>query len=247
MVGFSPDPVERENCCDDLAVATTGDSREYVRALLVLEEIRSPRQIAPGPAVAADGGSLWRRAARLLPASSPAEDAPRWIAGVLALAMAATVAAAARAPFFGDDPVHMAAPAVAPATAVAAMAAVKPVAATPALPPREAAAVTPVSQAALASAAAGGVAGGVTDGVAGGVEGGIEEGIAGGVEEGEGGESDDADDEKPAPREKDAPLSPEELSSLRSHGVTPEFLAALATLDYKQVSVSGLIALKTHG
>ena len=101
--------IERENCCDDLAVAATGDSRKYVRALVVLEEIRAPRQTAPGPVVAADGGSLWRRIARLLPASSSpslslAEDAPRWLAGLLALAMLAMVGAAARASFFEDSP-----------------------------------------------------------------------------------------------------------------------------------------------
>ncbi len=78
--------VERENCCDDLAVAATGDAHGYVRALLVLEEIRSLPKTTPGLAVAADGGSLWRRIVRLLPSSSPrAEETPRWLAGLLAL------------------------------------------------------------------------------------------------------------------------------------------------------------------
>ena len=54
--------IERENCCDDLAVATCGDALEYARALAVLEELRE----GPALAVAANGGSLLDRVKRLI-------------------------------------------------------------------------------------------------------------------------------------------------------------------------------------
>ena len=52
---------ERENCCDDVAVATSGDRATYIRALAQLEEHR----VAP-PALSATGGSLLMRVRRLL-------------------------------------------------------------------------------------------------------------------------------------------------------------------------------------
>src|SRR5262249_61512628 len=57
--------IERENCCDDLAVEVTGNARAYARALVGLEQIRSAR---PAFAVAANGGTTLARLARLLPA-----------------------------------------------------------------------------------------------------------------------------------------------------------------------------------
>ncbi len=227
--------IERENCCDDLAVAATGDSRGYARALVVLEEIRAPRQATVGPAVAADGASLLRRIARLVPVSSSpspalAEDAPRWLAGLLALAMVATVGAAARLSFF-DAPVD-------PAVPVAS--AVQPVAVrSGAQPSQKPSSVWAARRTAPASRVTGGVAGGVDGGVEGGVEGGVNEGIAGGVEADE--------DEKTASPQRERSLSPEELANLRRHGVTPEFLGALAALGYKQASVNDLVSLKIHG
>ncbi|MGE5276290.1 MAG: M56 family metallopeptidase, partial [Acidobacteriota bacterium] len=56
--------VERENCCDDLAIEATGDPRVYARALFGLERMRGG---VAEPAVAASGGLLWRRIARLFP------------------------------------------------------------------------------------------------------------------------------------------------------------------------------------
>lgn len=53
---------ERENCCDDIAISYFGDSKSYVEALLSLEQTRG---VAP-PALASNGGSLVRRARRLL-------------------------------------------------------------------------------------------------------------------------------------------------------------------------------------
>lgn len=54
---------ERENCCDDLAVAVCGDALVYVRALTELEKIRIA---TPRLAMAATNGSLLDRVRRLL-------------------------------------------------------------------------------------------------------------------------------------------------------------------------------------
>ena len=55
--------IERENCCDDLAVHVCGSSLQYARALACMEEIRhSGTELA----LAATGGSLVTRIARLL-------------------------------------------------------------------------------------------------------------------------------------------------------------------------------------
>lgn len=74
---------ERENCCDDLAVAVCGDRLVYARALADLEGLRGP---SPRLAMAADGGSLVARIRRL--AGVPARDSRRsWLAGALALSL----------------------------------------------------------------------------------------------------------------------------------------------------------------
>jgi GWxTD domain-containing protein len=54
---------ERENCCDDVVVAISGNAKEYALALTTLEEHRwSDRE----PALAASGGNLMKRIRRLL-------------------------------------------------------------------------------------------------------------------------------------------------------------------------------------
>src|SRR6266567_216955 len=75
---------ERENCCDDLAVAVCGDALVYARALTELEQIRIA---APRLAMAANDGSLLDRVRRLLnpqgdPASSLSAIHPDWVTGV---------------------------------------------------------------------------------------------------------------------------------------------------------------------
>jgi GWxTD domain-containing protein len=54
---------EREHCCDDLVVATSGDARQYAAALAALEQ---NRRTAHEFALAATGGSLVNRIRRLL-------------------------------------------------------------------------------------------------------------------------------------------------------------------------------------
>jgi GWxTD domain-containing protein len=54
---------EREKCCDDIAVAVSGNAREYAAVLTALEE---KRWTAAEPALAITGGSLMKRIRRLL-------------------------------------------------------------------------------------------------------------------------------------------------------------------------------------
>lgn len=74
--------IERENCCDDLAVHVCGNSLQYARALTSLEEMRHSRSDL---VLAASGGSLMARIARLL--GKPAADDRRfaWLPGLIAL------------------------------------------------------------------------------------------------------------------------------------------------------------------
>ena len=63
---------EREHCCDDAAVAATGDVLVYAHALTALEQLR--RRPVHRFAIAANGGSLMQRIQRLL---QPHRNAPR--------------------------------------------------------------------------------------------------------------------------------------------------------------------------
>jgi len=80
--------IERENCCDDLAVQVCGNSLQYARALTSMEEIRHSRSDL---ALAASGGSLMARIARLL--GRPAVDDRRfaWLPGLVALLLVVAV------------------------------------------------------------------------------------------------------------------------------------------------------------
>ena len=70
--------LERENCCDDLAVSVSGDGILYAQALTTLEEFRSPNQkLVP----AASGGVLFNRIRRLI-GHPVAENG--WMSGWLA-------------------------------------------------------------------------------------------------------------------------------------------------------------------
>lgn len=80
---------EREHCCDDVAVEVCGEPRMYAEALAELGSWRTPASIlAPGAA----HGSLLLRIRRLV--TDPADDRRRSPAGLVALALAITVAGA---------------------------------------------------------------------------------------------------------------------------------------------------------
>lgn len=71
--------IERENCCDDIAVNLMQDRAAYVRALASVASVRVP-WLAP----AASGGKLLPRLRRIL-GLPPAQSgfSPRWVAGLL--------------------------------------------------------------------------------------------------------------------------------------------------------------------
>jgi beta-lactamase regulating signal transducer with metallopeptidase domain len=72
--------IERENCCDDLAVAVCGNPVLYARALTDLEELRT---MAFRHALAANGGSLKGRVIRLiLGREGKSRCSYRWITGM---------------------------------------------------------------------------------------------------------------------------------------------------------------------
>jgi GWxTD domain-containing protein len=83
---------ERENCCDDLVVATCGNAHEYASALAALEQNRwSAREAAP----AATGGNLMQRIRRLLdrPEAPRAALTPVFSAGILVITAAVVLTA----------------------------------------------------------------------------------------------------------------------------------------------------------
>ncbi len=65
---------ERENCCDDVAMAAVGSRAEYGRALLAIEELRAA---STALSLAARGGSLLARIRRI----AGCEPAPRVVGG----------------------------------------------------------------------------------------------------------------------------------------------------------------------
>jgi beta-lactamase regulating signal transducer with metallopeptidase domain len=83
--------VEREECCDDAAVAVCGNAVAYARALAALEELRLH---APRPVMALSGGSLAARVRRLV-APPGATAMARWPVALLVLVLAGAAAAPA--------------------------------------------------------------------------------------------------------------------------------------------------------
>ncbi|MBN2269456.1 MAG: M56 family metallopeptidase, partial [Sedimentisphaerales bacterium] len=99
--------VERENCCDDIAVAICGDKMHYATALAEMERIRS----APGePALAASGGNLLTRIRRLIGTNPAPKQRFNWVAALItamviaALAIPTTLALSRSGPSGPTDP-----------------------------------------------------------------------------------------------------------------------------------------------
>jgi beta-lactamase regulating signal transducer with metallopeptidase domain len=70
--------IERENCCDDLAVQICGDPLTYARALTQMDQLRCE---APRLAMAANRGPLLERIQRLLARPQAGRSSAGWIAG----------------------------------------------------------------------------------------------------------------------------------------------------------------------
>jgi len=73
--------LERENCCDDMAVSICGDARQYAKALAEMERIRSGDVEL---AVAASGGNLSQRISRLLGREASGKSLAGWAPAVIA-------------------------------------------------------------------------------------------------------------------------------------------------------------------
>jgi beta-lactamase regulating signal transducer with metallopeptidase domain len=107
--------VEREHCCDDLAIAAGGNPVRYARTLADLEGLRSG---PPALAMAATGGSLFERVARLVAPPGNLSGASR---GLAALLVAASLGVA-----FGGSSLLTADPASSSSVVVARTAALAP-------------------------------------------------------------------------------------------------------------------------
>ena len=79
--------VERENCCDDLAVSVRGDRIRYARALTSMEEIRA----GYGLAVAATGGNLFHRICRLVGKDTRGKERAGWIPSAITILLITTL------------------------------------------------------------------------------------------------------------------------------------------------------------
>jgi beta-lactamase regulating signal transducer with metallopeptidase domain len=95
--------IERENCCDDLAIAVCGNALQYARALTRLEELRID---PPSTVLAANGGSLLVRIRRLVASRAESTSAPsRWAAGAALVTVLVALLAMPSMPLFAkhDD------------------------------------------------------------------------------------------------------------------------------------------------
>jgi len=95
--------IERELCCDDMAVTVCGNPLVYARALTELEGLRA---VALTGAVAANGGSLRDRVVRLL-AAPPPGCSYRWVTGVSIVSTLAAVLVAMPLSLFAYQRIQM--------------------------------------------------------------------------------------------------------------------------------------------
>lgn len=183
--------MEREQCCDDLAVQVCGDKYQYSKALLSLEEAK------PAMALTASGPGLKERIARLLGAqaepsrswNSPSAPATAvvvatvlmggawWLQAEPPAPPAPPVPAVAPAPAATPSPSAHPAPVIAASSADSAEQPPPPAPAAPARRPAQPGAPPPPPPPPPAEGVEGGVVGGVARGVVEGVVGGITEAI----------------------------------------------------------------------
>lgn len=92
--------IEREHCCDDIALGTSCDASELAKALVAVDAVRSVPEKTIVPA--ADGGSLLHRVRRL--SGLPRDDRlarKSWMAGLLAMSLLCAVLFLAALPVTG--------------------------------------------------------------------------------------------------------------------------------------------------
>ncbi|MCD4830640.1 MAG: M48 family metalloprotease [Anaerohalosphaeraceae bacterium] len=92
--------IERENCCDDIAVAVTENKISYAKALVAVEEVRSTM---PQLAVAASGGSLLERISRLLGKEQTHKESRGWLGSIIAVLLVMAILIPACLAISGSD------------------------------------------------------------------------------------------------------------------------------------------------
>jgi beta-lactamase regulating signal transducer with metallopeptidase domain len=226
--------VEREHCCDDLAVRACGSAVRYARALVELEGLCSD---APAFAMAAGGGSLFGRVVRLVGGAPEPSRAARGLAALSAVAAlllafglggvlldrdaptVVSVLAASRVSSAGE-PAPQAVPE--PATPKPEASTAKPQAATqkprPATPKPEAAVTGPQERAFPLERV---------------------------LEMARAGIKPEWIDEMDALGYRS--LDADQLVALRQQGVSPEYVRELAALGYKGLSADQLMGLRAQG
>ena len=80
--------IEREHCCDDMAVLICGNPVQYARALTQLEELRGA---VPAASVSATGGSLFQRVRRLVATNDRTSVLNGWTAAAAVITLAAVI------------------------------------------------------------------------------------------------------------------------------------------------------------
>ncbi|HEX8843228.1 MAG TPA: M56 family metallopeptidase [Pyrinomonadaceae bacterium] len=89
--------IEREHCCDDLAVETCGDVLIYARALATLEQFRHRRAEQFALAASGGGGPLLKRVRRLLEAPrASVPNSSQWAASFIVVLAALAIFAGTR-------------------------------------------------------------------------------------------------------------------------------------------------------
>jgi beta-lactamase regulating signal transducer with metallopeptidase domain len=85
--------IEREHCCDDVAIAACGSKVAYAQALTVLEEGRRSPELAMAATGGKTAGTTLSRIRRILGVSSPdCGRASVWLGGIITLALLASLA-----------------------------------------------------------------------------------------------------------------------------------------------------------
>ncbi|MGE6757919.1 M56 family metallopeptidase [Corallococcus interemptor] len=211
--------VERENCCDDLAVRQGPGALPYARALTALEALRLQGMEAGGPALSALGGSLKDRVRRLVVAPA-SRCSSRWAAGVSIVTLASSLALAAPLTALAVQQPAKApeskAPAAPVAMAVPAPAPLAVLAAPPPPPPAPAPVVAPAPNPAPSPKEKGRAA------------------------------RKDAEDADEKTRVGVDPLSVDQLVALKIAGVTPEVVERISAMGYEP-TVETLVGFQHAG
>ncbi|MFY2558969.1 M56 family metallopeptidase [Corallococcus terminator] len=223
--------VEREHCCDDVAVSASGNSVSYARALTALEALRV-LPLEPSHAMSALGGSLPERVRRLVSPPAP-RCSSRWVAGasVLTLVSSLAVAAPLTSLVLGQVPTSDTSTKVRPGVASAAVPA-------PPEPPDAAAPPAPPSAPRFS------VAPNPTVDVKVNVP--VKLAAAPQVKVSPGRDDNDKDEDERTRVGAGQPLSVDQLVALKTAGVTPERVRELESMGYEP-TVANLVEMGHMG